>query len=134
MTGQHPGIRNDRILQMIDKVLNVDDMADMIKKKLLMGGQRLSIYGMGRIGKIIVRELKNTDIPFSELYDRRGGEEWIFQGMTVKKSTDALDKEKDNVILITVTDEKISEKIIADLRSFGFLGDIVTVSELFDKY
>jgi hypothetical protein len=125
--GPHPGVRDRRVLELMDRVLACDDIAQRIKEVLQQHHcEAVSLYGVGRVGKLIVRQCDENLI--KNLYDNRLP--GIFGGREIKRhnciNAGNLNKE---LLLITVADD--AEKIKCNLAGQYDYGAIMTVDELF---
>lgn len=139
--GQHPGIIKEKqlqnvskalknskqVLSNIDKILKIDNVTEMLTKFIKsVQGKKLSIYGMGRVGKLLVKLCDNKSL-FGELYDSKNFG-WCFEGIKVIHPDEGHMTERENVILVTAINEYESIKL--QLEEKGFKGRIYCLSEV----
>lgn len=127
-TGVHPGIRNKKTLSYVDDILRTDNLASGLKKLIEIGeGDKLSFYGMGRIGKLLIRLISDDGEKIGELYDKNLYD-CDFGDFHVIHPKDATDKSEKNTILITAS---IGQKNIRkQLLDYGFKGKILDLNDL----
>lgn len=139
--GEHPGIANEKMLRNmnqamhssvraldnLDKIIRLDNVAESLKKLVkCAGGNKLSVYGMGRAGKLLVKLCDDKNL-FGELYDSKNYGNCC-EGINVIHPDESRLKEKENVILVTVV--SAFETIRQELEEKGFPGKICCLSEL----
>lgn len=98
-------------------------MEDIIKKMYERG---VIIYGGGRIGKQIIKELQNNHIPLVSVWDRNAEN---ISNVEKIKLPDYQYSEKETVIIICIFSEKICEEIKEELKNHAFQTIISIYSE-----
>lgn len=125
--GQHPGIKNKKILSVLNDIIECDKFSQLIKNYLSKYVlDEVSVYGMGRIGKILVRMCEN-DISFHQLYDKyRYGDEFCGK----KIISPVLGDWKSGKVLLIITPLDSIQEIQKEVINYGFHGKIIGVEEL----
>lgn len=128
--GIHPGIKTERALQYITKMLQEQDLAAKISGCLenCGGVAKLSVYGMGGVGKLIVK-LCGDRLCIDQLVDRYCYD-YQYEGHEVI-APEKMQKDADGVLLLTLVD-KVDE-VTQYLRNIGYQGRIVTLQEIFGE-
>lgn len=129
--GEHPGIlakRAQEVLNILDKILADESfmirLRDCMKEKDV---KNLSLYGVGRVGKLILRLNGDETIPIKELYDnyKKGS----FGKYPILLPKDGhYENSKDSAILVTAVTPQ--EKIKQELEGYGFKGKVLFMEEL----
>lgn len=123
--GEHPGIKREMMQKLADKILDSDDFTNVLRK---MSGENnltsVSIYGIGTIGKLIIRVLEGK-MRVASVYDSYSSED-NWHGVPVKRTSEVDNEE--NVIFVTVYDE--FPDVCKSLRKYGYKGRIVDIWNL----
>ncbi len=128
-TGCHPGIMMD---QYLNKILNEQDLSAKIisyinEDENSQGGQpQISIYGVGTIGKMIVK-LCQGKLCIASLLDRYAYG-CQYEGYDVLSPEEIIKNESDAVL---ITPLYRTDDIVQYLRGLGYQGRLITLKELF---
>lgn len=91
--------------------------------------QHIAVYGVGRLGKQIISELKETNIKVDYGIDRRSKSINV-QDVHVISIEEM--PEMEDVDVIVVTPIHVFDRIERQLMEYGFKGDIVSISQIVD--
>jgi len=128
--GNHPGIRNEVVLKNIDNVLRVENLGLAIKNKMIANGAKtVSIYGIGRIGKIIVK-LCHNELPIKRLIDARSFG-YCYGGLMVESKDAIKELSEEDLLIVTVSGES-AKKIKTSIVEQGFKGKILLIDDVVD--
>lgn len=136
--GEHPGIlaekkladaeREHEVLGILDKILADESYIDRLKNCMEKNGVKyLSLYGVGRVGKLILRlNGEEETIPIKELYDnyKKGS----FGKYPILLPKDGhYENSRDTAVLVTALARR--EEIERELKEYGFAGKVLFVQE-----
>lgn len=136
--GEHPGIlaerrlkeaeRDHEVLTILDKIFADESFIIRLKDCMAEKGvKNLSLYGVGRVGKLILRLNGEETIPIKELYDnyKKGS----FGKYPILLPKDGhYENSKDTAILVTALTPQ--EEIKQELEGYGFKGKVLFMEEL----
>ncbi len=126
-TGPHPGIKADRTLHLLDKVLCTADLDDRINALCDRDDSKvISLYGIGRVGKMLIK-LLNDRIRWGEFYDGNYSN-YLYEGKHVISPKEGMIRGNNNCIIITPIFD--TDSIITKLRELGYKGEIITLESL----
>lgn len=132
--GEHPGIqyrkrlqKANQVLRYVDRILQIEDLPERLQRLLKQGNANtLSLYGMGRVGKLIFSSCRDK-IAWGELYDGLKNGYCYLDHKVIHPDNSKLMQE-DNAILITASQE--NDCIIKELKEKGFKGAIYSLSDV----
>ena len=130
MIGEQPGILAKKKLDMLNKILTDESYMDRLKDYLQQNDiKRLSIYGIGHVGKLILR-LNGEDeiIPIKELYDKYAKKRDFDNYPIIYPQDGHYEDSLDTAVLITVLSEQ--DAIKQELIDYGFKGKVIFVQDL----
>lgn len=137
--GEHPGIIAQRklaeaekaykVLNIIDEILANENFTVRLKDCMAENGMKnLSLYGVGRAGKLILRLNEEEDIlPIKELYDNY--KEGSFGKYPILRPKDGhYEDSGDTAVLVTALMPQ--KEIKQELEGYGFKGKVLFIEEL----
>jgi hypothetical protein len=125
--GPLPGERDRHVLELLDRVLACDDISQRMKEVLQQHHcEAVSLYGVGRVGKLLLRQCDGNLI--RNLYDN--GLTGTFAGHEMKRHN-CVNEGNLNKELLLITVAEGAEEIKRNLAEQYNYGYIMTMDELF---
>lgn len=137
--GEHPGILSEQrlsdqkrvqdVIHILDKILVDDAFINKLKASMEQRNLKyLSLYGIGRIGKLILRLNQiNEMIPIKELYDNFINNESYCGYPIISPKNGHYENCKDTAVLVTTLLQQ--EMIKTELIKNGFEGEIFFIQD-----
>lgn len=123
--GKHPGIKSAIIQKTMERILNESEFMDKLVK--IIGTNRISLYGIGTIGKLLVR-LNEGQVKIEGIYDSFSNLN-NYMGFPIRRICD--DADKSGVVIVMVYDNY--QQIMKELRNQGFIGEIIHFYSILEK-
>lgn len=124
---KHPGMKAEAIRKAIETILSQTDFLENLNQKLLKSGNDIYLYGIGTLGKLLLRLARGT-VSIKGIYDKFSTlEGW--EGTPVMKLECC--HNKTGVILNTVYSQ--FDVIKQELFQNGFLGEVYDIYEFLNE-
>lgn len=121
--GEHPGIKSELVRKTVEHILDRHDFMQVLAKQIGKDGvKNVYIYGIGTLGKLLIR-LNKGELAIKKIYDKYSKlKEW--EGIPViNPQYDADGLMQDGIMIITTYGA--GEEIERELRGKGFLGSCI---------